>query len=146
MKRGELTFTANEQAGYTLFKAKCTSCHAEPLFTDLNYRNNGLSMNASLKDRGRMRITGDRKDSLKFKVPSLRNVAVSAPYMHDGRFFDLYTVLNHYSNGINNSPTLDAQLTNKIPLTILEKEYLVIFLQTLTDSAFIHNKQFEQTR
>jgi cytochrome c peroxidase len=146
MKRGEVTFTQNEQTGYNLFKAKCASCHAEPLFTDLSYRNNGLALNASLKDAGRMRITNNRMDSLKFKVPSLRNVTLSAPYMHDGRFFDLFTVLTHYATGINNSTTLDPLLANKIPLTLLEKDYLIIFLQTLTDSSFLTDKQFEQPR
>ncbi len=144
MKRGEIAYSVNEQTGYVLFKSNCASCHQEPLFTDLSYRNNGLSINSTLKDVGRMKVTNKSSDSLKFKVPSLRNVAVTAPYMHDGRFFDLFSVLTHYSSGSNNSPTLDPLLANKIPLTIVEKEYLIAFLNTLTDSTFLKNKQFER--
>ena len=74
MKRGQATFTTEEQNGYMIFKDKCASCHAEPLFTDNSYRNTGIPIDPALNDFGRMRITGHQQDSLKFKVPSLRNV------------------------------------------------------------------------
>lgn len=144
VKRGERTFTYAEQTGYTAFQAKCTSCHKEPLFTDLSYRNTGMSLNKDLKDYGRMRITGKKEDSLKFKVPSLRNVYQSFPYGHDGRFYSLDNVLNHYSSGIQNSATLDPLLKNKLFFTTEERYYIKIFLATLTDSSFIADKRFGQ--
>jgi len=144
MKRGEATFNVAEQAGYATFQAKCASCHTEPLFTDLSYRNNGLALNSFLKDYGRMTITGRKEDSLKFKVPSLRNVYETYPYMHDGRFWNLTQVLDHYSNNINPSSTLDPLLEHKIPLTSTEKFNLIYFLGTLSDTSFTRDKRFAQ--
>ncbi len=142
VKRGENTFTPGEQSGYTLFRAKCASCHQEPLFTDLSYRNNGMPINSSLKDLGRMQITGKKEDSLKFKVPGLRNVLLTFPYGHDGRFYSIDDVLDHYATRVQNSATLDPLLKNKIPLTSEERYYLKTFLSTLTDSTFINDKRF----
>jgi len=144
VKRGEKTFSSGEQSGYAVFQAKCASCHKEPLFTDLSYRNNGLSLNTTLSDFGRMKITGKREDSLRFKVPSLRNVSLSYPYMHDGRFYSLDEVLNHYTSGIQNSATLDPLLKNKIALTNQERGYLKQFLSTLTDANFASDKRFAE--
>jgi cytochrome c peroxidase len=144
VKKGQANFNTFEQAGYTTFQAKCTGCHKEPLFTDLSYRNNGLPLNNSLNDAGRMKITNRKEDSLKFKVPSLRNVMLSFPYMHDGRFYSVDAVFNHYENEIQSGPTLDPLLKNKIPLTTAEKNNLKAFLRTLTDSTFIKDKRFEQ--
>jgi cytochrome c peroxidase len=144
VKKGQTVFNALEQSGYTTFQAKCGTCHKEPLFTDLSYRNNGLLVSNSLNDKGRMGITNKKEDSLKFKVPSLRNVMLSFPYMHDGRFYSLDAVFNHYENGILNGPTLDPMLKNRIPLTTSEKNNLKAFLRTLTDSTFIKDKRFEQ--
>ncbi|RZK37534.1 MAG: cytochrome-c peroxidase, partial [Pedobacter sp.] len=79
----QTTFTTEEQQGYQLFKKKCASCHAEPLFTNLNYINNGLELNSV--DEGRKTITGLASDKGKFRVPTLRNIELSSPYMHDGR-------------------------------------------------------------
>lgn len=144
VKRGETTFTPLEQSGYSLFKAKCESCHKEPLFTDNSFRNIGLSLN-SLNDMGRMRITGNRSDSLKFKVPSLRNVDLTFPYMHDGRLYTLSQVIDHYRSGIiTTQPTLDPLLVNRIALTNTEKTNLIYFLQTLTDTEFTRNTKFAQ--
>src|SRR5207237_9213826 len=98
-KNGQATFTTSELNGYQLYQARCATCHAEPMFTDYSYRNIGLPVNPELNDYGRMRVTGKSEDSLKFKVPSLRNVNLTANYMHDGRFNTLLQVLNHYSNG-----------------------------------------------
>lgn len=144
MKRGEAVFNSAEQSGYQLFQSKCVSCHKEPLFSDYSYRNNGLTINSFLKDYGRMRITNKAADSLKFKVPSLRNVYETYPYMHDGRFWNLTQVLDHYSTGIQNSSTLDPLLANKIPLTTTEKFNLIYFLGTLSDTSFTRDKKFSQ--
>jgi cytochrome c peroxidase len=144
MKRGEATFNPSELHGYEVFKLNCEHCHKEPLFTDNSFRNNGLSQNEFLKDSGRMRITGEPADSLKFRVPTLRNVSVTQPYMHDGRFYSLGQVIDHYSKGIQQSATLDSSLRNGIQLTKHEKYDLVLFLQTLTDSSFLKNKRFSQ--
>ncbi len=144
VQQGKEHFTPAEESGYTLFKAKCAGCHAEPLFTDFSYRNNGLPIHPQLKDMGRMKITGKPEDSLKFKVPSLRNVALTFPYMHDARFYSMDQVLRHYATGIVNSPTLDPLLANKIPLTPAERTNIKVFLRTLTDSSFIRDKRFSQ--
>lgn len=142
--RGEATFTLSENSGYTMFKAKCASCHTEPLFTDFSYRNTGLPLNNFLKDYGRMVITNDAKDSLKFKVPSLRNVMVTAPYGHDGRFSSVRKMMDHYSNNVIAGPTTDSIVKNKIPLSNYEIGQLVSFLYTLTDSSFIKDPRFSQ--
>jgi cytochrome c peroxidase len=144
VKKGIATFNSNEQAGYETFKNKCASCHVEPMFTDFSFRNNGLALNSYLKDYGRMHISNKKEDSLKFKVPSLRNVYETYPYMHDGRFWNLSQVLEHYSTGIQNSSTLDPLLANKIPLTATEKFDLIYFLGTLSDTSFTKDKRFQQ--
>jgi cytochrome c peroxidase len=143
-KRGETTLTVSEQNGYQLYQTKCATCHPEPMFTDYSYRNNGLPVDSLLNDYGRMRVTGNSEDSLKFKVPSLRNVYLTANYMHDGRFNTLMQVLNHYSTGIQNSSTLDPLLVNKIPLSTDEKTDLYNFLKALSDSTILHNPRFSK--
>ena len=130
--RGEDSFTAYEQEGYALFQQKCSQCHTEPLFTDHSFRNNGLEINA-FNDEGRFLITQNDVDRGKFKVPSLRNVALTYPYMHDGRFYTLSAVLDHYSSGIHQSNTLDPSLQSGIPLTGAEKSRIIDFLKTLND-------------
>jgi cytochrome c peroxidase len=146
VKRGEDTFEIFEQHGYDIFRSKCASCHTEPLFTDNSFHNNGLPLNNYLCDVGRMRITNDSKDSLKFKVPSLRNIARTQPYMHDGRFYTLDQVLEHYRTGIENGPTLDTLLKNGISMTDLEKRDLKYFLWTLTDTSFLKDPRFSAPR
>lgn len=145
VKRGEAKFTYTEEEGYKTFKAKCNSCHTEPLFTNNEYRNNGLPLNTKTNDIGRMKITRDKNDSLKFKVPTLRNVGVTYPYMHDGRFFSLGQVIDHYrSNIVTEQPNLDTLLRNRIQMTNYEKQSLIYFLLTLTDTALIHNPRFAE--
>jgi cytochrome c peroxidase len=145
VKKGIEIFSTAEQLGYDLFKVKCASCHTEPFFTDFSYRNIGMPIDPFLKDEGRKHITGLSSDSLKFMVPSLRNVGVSGPYGHDGRFFAMVDVMNHYRNGVTNSPTLDPLLsTNGIPLSNFQVSQLVAFLYTLTDTAFLKNKKFAE--
>ncbi|WP_293916229.1 MULTISPECIES: cytochrome-c peroxidase [unclassified Sphingobacterium] len=137
------SFTASEQKGYLFFQKNCSTCHSEPLFTDRTYRNNGLAPNRS-NDIGRDSVTLNPADKYKFKVPSLRNLAYTAPYMHDGRFLTLNRVIEHYRNGMVDSPTLDPVFRQKdgrlgIPMTEEEKEDLLAFLNTLNDRAFVTN-------
>ncbi|GAB4331534.1 MAG: cytochrome c peroxidase [Flammeovirgaceae bacterium] len=128
-----------ELEGLEIFKQKCASCHSGELFSDFSYRNNGLPIKNS-QDTGRERITLNENDKYKFMVPSLRNVALTYPYMHDGRFATLFQVLDHYSSGVTPSPTLDPILTQGgIPLTKEEKQKLVTFLHTLSDYEFVNN-------
>jgi cytochrome c peroxidase len=143
VKRGEAAFTITEQNGYAVYQSKCASCHPEPLFTDNSFRNNGLPVNTSLNDIGRMKITGDKNDSLKFKVPSLRNIGISLPYMHDGRFNSIGSVIDHYRTGIVTSqPTLDTLLKTRLSITSQEKNDLIYFLFALTDTGFTKNTRF----
>lgn len=135
-------FTAQENNGYHLFKKNCASCHTEPLFTNDDFKNNGLPIDTTLKDYGRYRVTKIPADSLKFKVPSLRNIEFSYPYMHDGRFKRLSQVLNHYTDGINKSKTLSAELQKPIILSSNEKVDIIAFLLTLTDKSFLFNPNY----
>jgi cytochrome c peroxidase len=89
-----------------------------------------------------MRITKLSQDSLKFKVPSLRNVMLTAPYGHDGRFFSVGQVIDHYRNNVINGPTTDPLIRNKIRIDDFERNDLIIFMRTLTDSSFISDKRF----
>lgn len=143
-KKGAATYTVQEENGYQLYKANCTTCHPEPLFTDFSYRNIGLPIDNFLNDFGRMRITGKREDSLKFKVPTLRNGYISSNYMHDGRFNTLHQCIDHYRFGVQQSNTLDPLLTNGITLTNAQASDLFEFLRTLTDSAFLNDPRFKQ--
>jgi len=135
-------FTAQEKNGYQLFKKNCSSCHQEPLFTNQQFENNGLPVDPTLNDQGRMTITKNSADSLKFKVPTLRNIEFSYPYMHDGRFKRLGEVLNHYTGGIKQGKTLSTQLNKPIVLSSNEKVDLTAFLLTLTDKKFLFNKEY----
>lgn len=146
--RGEqgVTLTEKEAFGLSIFQQKCATCHATDLFTDGSFRNNGLPPNTKLKDIGRAEVTGSENDNYKFKVPSLRNVALTAPYMHDGRFGSLSSVLNFYSRGMVDSPMVDEELRSGdglgIALNELEKEGLLAFFEILTDETFINDKRF----
>jgi cytochrome c peroxidase len=141
--RGELAFTAQEQAGLALFRQRCAACHREPLFSDFSYRNNGLD--AAPADAGRAVISGRAEDRGRFRVPSLRNVALTAPYMHDGRYDSLEQVLEHYSSGIQASPALDPLLAGTAPLSGPQRAALLAFLDTLTDEHFVHDPRFAET-
>lgn len=142
------TLSDSELSGYTVFKSKCASCHATDLMTDNSFRNNGLAINSVLKDVGRYRVTELDSDLYKFKVPGLRNVEKTAPYMHDGRFGSLESVLNHYDSGIVNSATLDPILNQNgklgIALSETEKLQLIAFLKTLTDTEYLTDKRFSE--
>ncbi|MCJ0743447.1 cytochrome c peroxidase [Pedobacter montanisoli] len=140
---GNISFSAAEQEGYQIFKEKCASCHTEPLFTDGTFRNNGLAPNA-INDKGLYIATLLDKDQYKFKVPSLRNLKYTAPYMHDGRFLTLDAVLDHYTGQVQDTPNLDPLLKQQTPrginLSTDQKDKLLAFLNTLNDEDFIHNK------
>lgn len=140
-KRGQTTFNSQELAGYQLFLQHCNSCHREPLFTDHSFRNIGLPVDPVLQDWGRMRITFDKNDSLKFKVPTLRNCYVSSNYMHDGRFISIQQCINHYRFQVQASATLDPLLQQGIILTNQQSDQLMAFLKTLTDSSFITDRR-----
>lgn len=132
-----------EKEGLLLFQKNCSSCHQGVLFTDYSFRNNGLTPMKN-NDLGRFAITGKEGDEHKFKVPSLRNVGLTAPYMHDGRYHSLEEVLDHYSDSVQNSKTLDTLLSQKngktgIPLTANEKQSLIAFLRALSDEEFIRD-------
>ena len=143
---GEVEFTKQELQGYELFKSHCNACHTAPLFTNLEFENNGLEPDSVYKDWGKYKITNMPEDSLKFKVPSLRNLAYTKPYMHDGRFNSIRQVLNHYESGIQTSTTLNALLDGGILLSDDEKTDLTAFLKTLNDKEFVFNpsNQFPQ--
>lgn len=142
-----IEFTNEEKDGLQIFQQKCSSCHSTDLFTDNNFHNNGLIPTA-VNDSGRFRITLNPADLHKFKTPSLRNVANTPPYMHDGRFLTIEAVLNHYSSSVQDSPTLDVQLKQNgvlgIPLTDAEKTKLIAFLNTLTDEDFLRDKKLSE--
>lgn len=147
--RGEGKLSAEEQRGFELFMqereprmgslgADCFHCHGGALFTDHQFRNNGLEISDA--DPGRHRVTQAAIDRGTFATPSLRNIAVTAPYMHDGRFTTLEQVLDHYSEGVRRTDTLDPNLAKHpdggLHLTAGEKRAVIAFLKTLTDRRF----------
>jgi len=142
------TLSQQELDGYAVFNQKCATCHATDLFTDNSFRNNGLPVNPLINDVGRFRVSQLAQDLHKFKVPSLRNVEKTAPYMHDGRFLTLEGVLEHYNSGVENSATLDPLLNRNgrlgIALTATEKIQLIAFLKTLTDTQYLTDKRFSE--
>jgi cytochrome c peroxidase len=147
--RGEagVNLTALELQGKQLFENKCRVCHATDIFTDNTFRNTGVPPNPIINDKGREEVSGHVADRYKFKVPSLRNVELTAPYLHDGRLGSLEAVLDFYSNGVQDSPTLDPILKQNgvfgIPLNNQEKQALIAFLKTLTDHEFVTNPKFD---
>ena len=143
VKMGKEVFTEQEKNGYQLFKKNCASCHSEPLFSNYNFENNGLPIDPTLNDMGRYVITENENDKRKFKVPSLRNLSFTYPYMHDGRFMTLQEVINHYTSGIEHSETLSSQFNESIELSSNEKVDLLSFLLTLNDKDFVFNKKHQ---
>jgi cytochrome c peroxidase len=146
--RGEATFTVLEQRGFELFHtendprrgqfgADCFHCHGGPLFQNVAFANNGLEREP--KDLGRFLVTGRAGDKGKFSVPSLRNVELTAPYMHDGRHHTLEEAVFHYVRGVQRSETLDPNLAKHRPggihLPPPDLHALVAFLKTLTDES-----------
>jgi cytochrome c peroxidase len=161
-RRGETELTDSEYNGYLTFLREggdpettpggqfggdCFHCHTEAgtQFSDFLYRNNGLDLNFEA-DAGRAGVTGLASDSGRFKTPTLRNIALSAPYMHDGRFNTLEEVIDHYNTGGVPSATIDPFMkytTGGLQLTDQQKADIIAFLHTLTDTVFIHNPSFQ---
>lgn len=155
---GEATLTASEERGRKLFfmeyneflpnqsGADCAHCHSGFNFANNRYINNGLDAEGMAQDMGREKTTKAPSDRAKFKVPSLRNVSITAPYMHDGRFKTLEEVVDHYDHDIKKSQTLDPALnatTNTgLRLTAQDKADLIAFLQTLTDNSITTDTRF----
>lgn len=134
--------SANAIKGMDLFfssKTQCYTCHEGFNFTDYSFNNNGLD--SIYADEGRKRVTGLESDNALFKVPSLRNVAVTAPYMHNGKFATLDEVLEHYNNGGANHPNKSNRI-QALNLSAVELQNLKIFLESLTDESFLTNPLF----
>lgn len=154
---GTETLTASEERGRELFfteynqffpnesGADCAHCHSGINFENDQYMNNGLDTDAEFTDMGRFDETDDPADKAKFKVTSLRNIEVTPPYMHDGRFQTLEEVVDHYNDGIQQSstldPALDATTATGLMLSPQDKQDLVAFLKTLTDDTYLNNSE-----
>lgn len=141
--------TETELQGLDLFKQNCTTCHSTDLFTDQSYRNNGYSSLTDFdRDKGREEITLNPDDRGKFKVPSLRNVEYTAPYMHNGKLQSLEAVLDFYTSGVHDTPTLDPLLKQNgqlgFQLSADEKKAIIQFLHTLTDEQYLSEKRFSE--
>ncbi len=139
---GEEKFSVEEENGFRFFKKNCAACHINQTFTDGAFHNIGLPYDTELKDVGRMKITKDKRDSLKFKTPTLRNVAASYPYMHDGRFKNLDEVIDFYATDKSNNLAVDKLLRRKIIFKNNDKKDLLAFLKTLTDKEFLNDLKF----
>lgn len=141
-------FTPSENRGKQLFmsnQTRCFDCHATNVFVGDQTRNNGLD--AVLTDEGVGGVTGNNNQRGEFKVPSLRNIALTAPYMHDGRFETLAEVIEHYNSGVQNNPNLDNRLNQgnnvrRLNLSDADKQALIDFLNTLTDEEFISDVKY----
>jgi cytochrome c peroxidase len=157
---GTATLTAAEERGRKLFftefdpsginrGAECFHCHGGHNFTNDEFMNNGLDTDAGITDEGRKKVTNDPADRGRFKVPSLRNIELTPPYMHDGRVATLEEVIDHYDHGVKNSATLEFLLQYNLQpgglqLTVQDKQDLLAFMKTLTDSEFLTNKAFSK--
>src|SRR5687768_13385131 len=151
--RGEIFLNENEYNGYLMFfdfdpeipDAECAHCHNAPLFATSDYFNNGLQESPDFEgfpDKGLGIFTGKASDNGKFKAPTLRNLAFTAPYMHDGRFQTLEEVIAHYNSGGKSSPNKNA-LLYPLKLTETQKSDLIAFILTLTDSTILTNQSFQ---
>lgn len=133
------SFNTQEQNGYRLFNLHCNSCHTAPLFTNGSFSNNGLMLDSTLHDYGRYRITEQDTDKQQFKVPSLRNLGFTYPYMHDGRYKKLSEVLNFYTSKFDKNNYVDHRLKKGLALSSKEKVDVIAFLITLNDTSFVKN-------
>lgn len=156
--RGEVQLSPEEERGRLLFFSEfdpffnqkggeCFHCHGGFNFTNDEYMNNGLDAENTHADLGRFMVTNDEQDKAKFKVPSLRNIEKTGPYMHDGRFATLEEVIDHYNNDVKPSSTTDPLLFHSmepggLQLTTQEKADLIAFLKTLTDNNLANDERF----
>jgi cytochrome c peroxidase len=153
--RREEEFSDEEFAGWQLFfnannapDAQCGHCHTSPFFGSTEFFNNGLDSVSSLnlfKDKGRGGVTGKQWDNGKFRTPTLRNIELTAPYMHDGRFKTLEEVIEHYASGGHYADNIDPFIPQikQIGLTTRQKKQILAFLKTLTDTSFTKNPKFQ---
>ena len=156
--RSTASLSAAEERGRKLFftefdptgqhrGAECFHCHAGHNFTNDEFMNNGLDTDAGMTDEGRKNVTNASADRGRFKTPSLRNIALTPPYMHDGRLATLEAVMDHYNTGVKNSSTIEFLMQYNLQpgglgLTAQEKADLVAFLKTLTDTEFLTNAAY----
>ena len=139
-----------EEMGYLIFnseKGDCFHCHSFPLMTDHTFHNTGLDSVFTIDNEGYYVVTNDPSDLGKFKTPTLRNIELTAPYMHDGRFQTLEEVIEFYNSGVKHSESLDAIMTkpgkeNGLNLSDIDKAALVAFLKTLTDTSVANDPRF----
>ena len=143
VQQGFETYSPQEKNGYLLYQQNCSSCHVEPLFSSYEFANNGLPIDTFFNDYGVGAITMNSSDSLKFKIPSLRNLSYTYPYMHDGRFNKLKEVIDHYLGLNPNDKGLDNRLSKQIELTDNEQIDLIVFLLTLNDKDFVFEPKFQ---
>lgn len=152
VKRGEALFTETEARGFAIYfdtssvlpHAECAHCHVDPLFADQDFFNNGIQevkLLDDFPDKGRGAVTRNRFDNGKFRVPTLRNIAQTAPYMHDGRFKTLKEVIDHYASGGHFAENLNPNV-RRLNLSERDKQDLIAFLNTLTDSLFLNNPAY----
>lgn len=150
--RGEVDFSISELRGWSIFfdanqavpNSECNHCHIDPLFSNLKYENNGLQVpdaDGNYPDNGLGKVTGNKYDNGKFRVPTLRNIALTAPYMHDGRLATLEEVLEHYNSGGHYGENVSPNV-RPLHLDEQDKKDLLAFLNTLTDSTFITNEAY----
>jgi cytochrome c peroxidase len=137
VQKGTATFTELEKEGYLVYQKNCSSCHVEPLFTSPQFKSNGF--NTDSKEQGRMRITQLEEDRNLFKVPSLRNLKFTYPYMHNGKLWHLDAVIDHYIQPKPNAINAEPAIVNGMPLTNADAFALKAFLNTLNDNTFIAN-------
>lgn len=159
VERGEATYSVTEALGHAIFfdladepgpifdglpTGECAHCHIPPHFTNQRFFNNGLDEAPTLEefaDKGRGAISRSRFDNGKFRTPGLRNVALTAPYMHDGRFKTLHEVVAHYNSGGRYAENRDPNVF-PLGLTPDQEAGLVAFLKTLTDSSFVNQPEY----
>lgn len=127
VQRKKYQFNSQQQKGAALFERYCNRCHQAPLFYKNGFENNGLEI--SSKDLGRYEVTGIEADKGLFRIPTLRNITHSFPYMHDGRYKNLKAVLAHYGD--------------QFDITIDQQKDIIAFLKTLTDSTFLNNSEYQ---
>ncbi len=150
-KRGEANLTEKERKGMEIFfteKGDCFHCHSSGRrFTDNKFHNIGLDSVFKGNDKGRYEVTGNKADLGAFKTPTLRNIELTAPYMHDNRFKSLREVVDFYSEGVQNTqytdPLMKYAYRGGVQLTEKEKEDLIAFLKTLTDTSFVNNPKYQ---
>lgn len=140
VRKGLTNFTDNENKGYEIFKVNCISCHKEPLFTNNNFENNGLQIDTRIKDYGLYGVSNIKNDKFKFKVPTLRNISYTFPYMHDGRFKTLEQVVNFYAANKDKNKYFKNKLLKSINFNDDDIKNLISFLETLNDKEFTRNR------